>query len=58
MIGEALKVNSSLTSINLMNNGFGKDGAKKISEALLLNNSLTSLLLYGIYFANNFLKLL
>ena len=40
-IGEALKVNTSLTSINLGHNNIGDEGGKAIEEALRVNTSLT-----------------
>ena len=36
-IGEALKVNTSLTEIDLNNNNIGVEGAKAIGEALKVN---------------------
>ena len=46
-IGEALKVNTSLTKIELYNNNIGDEGAKAIGEALKVNTSLTEIDLYG-----------
>ena len=42
-IANALKVNVSLTSLNLSCNGIGGEGAKSFAEALRGNASLTSL---------------
>ena len=42
-LSRALKVNASLTSIVLINNTIGADGARAIGEALKLNASLTFL---------------
>ena len=39
----ALRVNSSLTSLNLFENHIGDEGANSLSEALRVNTSLTSL---------------
>ena len=39
----ALKVNTSLTSLNLDGNSIGDEGANSLSEALRVNTSLTSL---------------
>ena len=39
-IAEALKVNNSLTKIDLSENDIGKDGVKAIAEALKFNTSL------------------
>ena len=36
-----MKVNTSLTSINLSTNNIGAEGAKTIGEALKVNTSLT-----------------
>jgi Ran GTPase-activating protein (RanGAP) involved in mRNA processing and transport len=44
-IAEALKVKTSLTSLDLGFNNIGDDGAKVIAEALKVNTSLTSLIL-------------
>ena len=38
-IGEALKVNTSLTKINLYCNNIGAEGGKAIEEALEVNTS-------------------
>ena len=46
-IGEALKVNTSLTEINLWGNNIGDEGGKAIGEALKVNTSLTEISLYG-----------
>ena len=43
-IGEALKVNTSLTEIDLGHNKIGTEGAKAIGEALKVNTSLTELI--------------
>ena len=48
VIGEALKVNTSLTEIDLQYNKIGDEGAKAIGEALKVNTSLT-----GIYLQYN-----
>eukprot|EP00232_Nephroselmis_pyriformis_P004496 CAMPEP_0182913694 /NCGR_PEP_ID=MMETSP0034_2-20130328/38172_1 /TAXON_ID=156128 /ORGANISM="Nephroselmis pyriformis, Strain CCMP717" /LENGTH=448 /DNA_ID=CAMNT_0025050423 /DNA_START=286 /DNA_END=1628 /DNA_ORIENTATION=+ len=45
-IGEALKVNGSLTTLYLTVNGIGAEGAKAIADALKVNGSLTSLYLW------------
>ena len=42
-IGEALKLNGSLTSLDVGANDIEDEGAKAICEALKLNGSLTSL---------------
>ena len=39
----ALRVNTSLTSLNLAHNSIGDEGASSLSEALRVNTSLTSL---------------
>ena len=44
-IGEALKVNTSLTKIYLSDNNIGDEGAKAIGEALKVNTSLTEIYL-------------
>ena len=44
-IGEALKVNTSLTKINLYENNIGDEGGKAIGEALKVNISLTEIIL-------------
>ena len=46
-IGEALKVNTSLTEINLDGNKIGDEGGKAIGEALKVNTSLTKIGLDG-----------
>ena len=48
-IGEALKVNTSLTEIYLTDNNIGDEGGKAIGEALKVNTSLTKINLYGVY---------
>ena len=45
-IGEALKVNTSLTSIFLGGNEIGDEGGKAIGEALKVNTSLAKFFLY------------
>ena len=40
-MAEALKVNGSLTDLNLKRNEIGPDGAVAIGEALKVNGSLT-----------------
>ena len=47
-IGEALKVDTSLTSMYLLHNNIGDEGGKAIGEALKVNTSLTKINLYGI----------
>ena len=42
-IGEALKVNTSLTQISLEGNKIGDEGGKAIGEALKVNTSLTEI---------------
>ena len=42
-IAEALKENTSLTTLNLLDNNIGAAGAKDIAEALKVNTSLTTL---------------
>ena len=49
-IGEALKVNTSLTKIDLDGNEIGAEGAKAIGEALKVNTSLTKI--FFIYESN------
>ena len=44
-IGEALKVNTSLTVIYLDSNNIGDEGGKAIGEALKVNTSLTNIYL-------------
>ena len=46
-IGEALKVNTSLTKIDLYENNIGDEGGKTIGEALKVNTSLTEINLNG-----------
>ena len=43
-IGEALKVNTSLTEIHLNNNEISDEGLKAIGEALKVNTSLTKII--------------
>ena len=43
----ALRVNTSLTSLDLSNNSIGDEGASSLSDALRVNTSLTSLNLPG-----------
>ena len=45
-IGEALKVNTSLTEISLGGNNIGDEGGKAIREALKVNTSLTKIVLH------------
>lgn len=42
-LAESLKVNSTLTTLNLFNNGIGDMGAADVAEALLVNTALTAL---------------
>ena len=42
-IAEALKVNTTVTSINLEWNEIGDDGAEAIEEALWVNTTVTSI---------------
>ena len=42
-IGEALRVNGALTSLNLRETSIGADGAAAIAEGLKVNGALTSL---------------
>ena len=42
-IGEALKVNTSLSEIYLYGNNIGDEGAKAIGEALKVNTSLNEI---------------
>ena len=44
-LGEAVKVNSSLKSLDLQRNGIGDEGATAIGDALRVNASLTRLIL-------------
>jgi Ran GTPase-activating protein (RanGAP) involved in mRNA processing and transport len=46
-IGESLKVNETLTELNLRFNQIGIEGAKSIGEALKTNETLTNLDLHG-----------
>jgi len=46
VIGESLKLNSTLTKLNLKSNEIGYEGAKVIFESLSLNSTLTQLDLY------------
>jgi hypothetical protein len=46
-MAEALKVNTTLTTLGLRNNQIGNDGAKLIAEALKINKTLTTLNLGG-----------
>ncbi|CAE7210314.1 NLRC3 [Symbiodinium necroappetens] len=46
-MNEALKTNSTLTSISLENNDIGVEGCKAICEALKSNSTLTSINLHG-----------
>ena len=46
-LSEALKVNSTLTTINLEQNSIGPEGAAALSEALKVNSTLTTINLYG-----------
>ncbi|KAK5809251.1 hypothetical protein F5H01DRAFT_394807 [Linnemannia elongata] len=43
LLAEALKTNSTLTTLNLENNLIGFDGAKALAEALKTNKALTTL---------------
>ena len=45
-IGEALKVNTSLTVIDLDRNKIGVEGGKAIGEALKVNTLLTKITIY------------
>ncbi|KAG0009893.1 hypothetical protein BGZ82_003786, partial [Podila clonocystis] len=42
-LGEALKTNSTLTTLNLESNSIGVDGAEALGEALKTNSTLTTL---------------
>jgi hypothetical protein len=42
-LADALKVNSTITSINLSNNNVGVDGAKALAAALKVNSTITSI---------------
>ena len=42
-VGQLLRVNASLTELNLDDNGLGAEGGKAIGDALRINTSLTSL---------------
>ena len=46
-IGEALKLNSTLTTLDLCFNSLGENGGVAIAEALKLNSTLTTLDLSG-----------
>ena len=46
-LAEALKVNSTLTVLNLADNGTGDQGATGLAEALKVNSTLTELNLEG-----------
>ncbi|KAF9112498.1 hypothetical protein BGX30_007266, partial [Mortierella sp. GBA39] len=47
ILAEALKTNSTLTTMDLQYNSIGLDGAKALAEALRTNSTLTTLKLYG-----------
>jgi len=51
-IGEALKKNPVLTSLDLYDNNIGPEGAKHISEGLKSNTVLTTLILGGHPYSN------
>jgi Ran GTPase-activating protein (RanGAP) involved in mRNA processing and transport len=40
-LAEALKTNSTLTTLDLQNNSIGPDGAKALAEALKTNSTVT-----------------
>ncbi|KAL0239799.1 hypothetical protein GEMRC1_009907 [Eukaryota sp. GEM-RC1] len=46
-IAEALKVNSSVSTINLGNNSIGNEGAIAIAEGLKVNSSVSSIYLHS-----------
>ena len=48
----ALRVNTSLTSLDLSRNAIGDEGASSLSEALKVNTSLTSLCLFYDYISD------
>ena len=43
MLAETLRLDTSLTLLNLYNNGLGEGGGRALAEALRLNSTLTSL---------------
>ena len=46
MLAETLRLDTSLTLLNLYNNGLGEGGGRALAETLRLNTSLTLLNLY------------
>ena len=48
-LSEALKVNSSLTQLNLRDNSIGDSGAKSLSDAMESNITITELDIHRIY---------
>jgi Ran GTPase-activating protein (RanGAP) involved in mRNA processing and transport len=57
-LAEALRLNSTLTSLNLGDNGLGEGAGRALAEALRLNTSLTSLklMMMSFIFNNNDLR--